>query len=121
MSARRLVGEVEGLAVAQHAVADLEDLGVRVRAVDGDGDRVERADRLVRDPLALEQRPHGAQAVALERGLLELLRGGGVLHAPLEVALDLAVAALEERDDLVDRRAVLLRARRSRRRAPRSA
>ena len=103
-----LVGEIEGLAVREHAVADLEDLRVGVDAVDGDGDRVERADGLVGDALALEQALDGPQAVALERGLLELLGGGGRLHAPLEVALDLAVAAREEVDDAVDRLAVLL-------------
>ena len=62
-----LVGEIERLAVRQHAVADLEDLRVGVDAVDRDRDRVERADRLVGDALALEQaarRPSGGCAPA---------------------------------------------------------
>ena len=42
---RRLVLEVEALAVGQDAVAHLEDLRVGVRPVDRDRDRVERADR----------------------------------------------------------------------------
>ena len=103
-----LVGEVEGLAVGEHAVADLEDLGVGLGPVERDGDRVERPDRLVGDALALEQRVDGAQAVALERGLLELLRGGGGAHARLQVALDRAVAPGEEVDDAVDVAAVVL-------------
>jgi hypothetical protein len=79
-----LVGQVERLAVRQDAVADLEDLAVRVRAGDGDADRVERADRLVGDALALEERAHGLQAVALDRGLLELVDRGGLVHPRLE-------------------------------------
>ena len=42
-----LVDEVEGLAVGEHAVADLEDLRVGLRPVDGDRDRVHRAGRPV--------------------------------------------------------------------------
>src|SRR4051794_30356591 len=99
--------EVERLAVRQHAVAHLEHLRVGVGAVDGDRDDVERPDRLVRDALALEQVANRAQAVALERGGLVLVLGGGLLHARLEVALDLAVAAAQERHDPVDRLAVL--------------
>ena len=103
-----LVGEIERLAVGEHAVADLEDLRVGVGPVDGDRDRVERADGLVGDALALEQAADGLQPVALQRRLLELLRRRGRLHPLLEVALDLAVAAGEERDDAIDRLAVLL-------------
>ena len=99
--------EVEGLAVGEHAVADLEHLRVGVGPVHGDRDDVERADRLVGHALALEQVADGAQAVALERGRLVVLVGRGGLHPRLEVALDLAVAAAEERDDAVDRLAVL--------------
>ena len=98
--------EVEGLAVGEHAVADLEDLRVGVDAVDRDGDDVERADRLVGDALALQQRLHRAQAVALQRRLLEVLRRRRGLHLRLEVALDLAVAPGQERDHAVDRLAV---------------
>ena len=76
-----LVGEVERLAVGEHAVADLEDLGVGLAAFDRDGDRVERAHRLVGHPPALQQRAHRPQPVALERRLLELLRRGGRAHA----------------------------------------
>ncbi len=103
-----LVGEIEGLAVGEDAVADLEDLGVGVGAVERDRDSVERADRLAGDALALEQRAHGAQAVALERRLLELLRGGRRAHAGLQVVLDRAVAAGEEVDHAVDVAAVVL-------------
>ena len=81
LAAPGAVLEVEALAVGEHAVAHLEHLRVRVRALDRDGDHVERADRLVCDPLALEQRPHRPQPVAEDRRLLELLRLRGVLHA----------------------------------------
>ena len=74
-----LVVEVEGLAVGEHAVADLEDLGVGLGAVDRDGDGVDGARALVGDPLALEQRAHGLQAVALERRLLEVLLAGAAV------------------------------------------
>jgi hypothetical protein len=100
--------QVEGLAVGEHAVADLEDLRVGVGPVDGDGDDVDRPDRLVGHALALEQRAHGAQAVALERRLLVLARDRRRLHLLLEVALDLAVAPGEEGHDAVDRLVVLL-------------
>ena len=116
-----LVVEVERLAVREHAVADLEDLRVGLQPVDGDGDRVERARAVARDALALEQRPDRLQPVALERRLLVVLLAGGEVHPLLEVALDLAEAAGEERDHAVDALAVLLLASRSRRRAPRSA
>ena len=79
-----LVVEVEALAVGEHAVADLEDLRVGLALGDRDRDRVERADRLVGDPLALEQRADRAQPVALARGVLEALLGGGLPHRPLE-------------------------------------
>ena len=68
-----LVGEVERLAVGEHAVAHLEDLRVGVAAVDRHRDRVERAHRLARHAAALQQRAHRLQPVALERRLLELL------------------------------------------------
>ena len=100
--------EVERLAVGEHAVADLEDLRVGVDAVDRDGDRVDRADRVVGDALALQQRAHGAQPVALQRRLLVLLRLGGGVHARSISLLDLLVAAGQERDDAVDRLHVLL-------------
>jgi hypothetical protein len=103
-----LVVEVEALAVGQDAVADLEDLSVRVGLLGRDRDRVQRADGLVRDPLPLQQAVHGLQPVAQGRGGLEFLRGRGAFHIPLQVALDLAVAAGEEVDDLLDPLAVLL-------------
>src|SRR3954447_12970865 len=101
------VVQVERLAVAQHAVAQLEDLGVGVGAVGGHRDDVDRAVRVVGDALALQERPHGRQPVALQRGLLELLLGGRVLHPRLEVALDLAIATGQERAYAVDRLHVL--------------
>ena len=116
-----LVGEVERLAVGEHAVAHLEDLRVGVPPVDRDGDRVERADRLVRHAPALEQRAHRAQAVALERRLLELLGRRRRAHALLEVALDRREAPRQEVDHAVDARAVLAPWTRSPRTAPRSA
>ena len=100
--------EVEALAVGQHAVADLEDLRVRVRALGRHGDRVEGPDRRVRDALALEQRAHRLQLVAVLRGLLELLLLGGLAHPLVERLLDVAVAAREEVDDRLDVLAVLL-------------
>src|SRR3954451_7620650 len=100
--------EVEGLAVGEHAVADLEDLRVGVGPVDRDGHDVDRPDRLVGHALALEEGAHGAQAVALERRLLVVARDRGRLHLVLEVALDLAVAPGEEGHDAVDRLVVLL-------------
>ena len=116
-----LVVEVEALAVGQHAVADLEDLGVGLALVHGHRDRVERADGLVGHPLALEQRVHRAQPVALPRGILEALLGRRLAHRFLQRALDLAVAAGQEVDHAVDPRAVVLAARRSPRTGPRSA
>ena len=71
-----LVVEVERLAVAEDAVADLEDLRVGLGPLDGDGDRVVRPGALVGDPLALEQRPDGLQPVALERRPLVVLLAG---------------------------------------------
>ena len=103
-----LVVEVEALAVGEHAVADLEDLRVGVGGVDRDGDRVVGAGAVVGDALALEQRAHRLQAVALDRRLLEVLLAGGEEHAVLELALDLAEAPGQERDHAVDALAVLL-------------
>ena len=108
---RRLLGlvvEVERLAVAQHAVADLEDLGVGLGALDVDGHRVVGAGALVGHPLALQQRAHGLQPVALERRSLVVLLARVEVHAALEVALDLLVAAAEEGDHAVDAAPVLL-------------
>ena len=113
--------EVERLAVGEHPVADLEDLGVGVGAVDGHRDGVERPDRLVGDPLALHDRLHRAQPVARQRGVLVVLLLGGELHLGLELALDLAVAPGQEGDDAVDRLARTRPRRPGRRRAPRSA
>ncbi len=96
------------MTVGEDAVAHLEDLGVCVAAIGGDGDGVERADRALGDALALHQRAHGAQAVALERGLLVVLGGGGRAHALLEIALDRAEAPGEEVDHAVDAAPVVL-------------
>jgi hypothetical protein len=87
-----VVVEVERLAVAEHAVADLEDLRVRLGPLARHGHRVVGAGALVGDPLAFEQRADGLQAVAVERRRLVVLLAGGVVHAPLEVALDLLEA-----------------------------
>ena len=106
--AARLVGEIEGLAIREHAVAHLEDLGVGVLPGERHGDRVERADGRVGDPLALEQRADGGEPVAFHRGFFELLLGGRRVHSLLDLALDLAVAPAEEVDDPVDPGAVLL-------------
>ena len=116
-----LVVEVEGLAVGEHAVADLEDLGVGLRRVDREGDRVVGAGAVVGDALALEQRAHRLQAVALDRRVLVVLLAGGEEHPVLELALDLAEAPGQERDHAVDARRGTPPWRRSRRRAPRSA
>src|SRR6195952_1027840 len=90
------------------ARAGLELLRVGVGAVDGHRDRVVGARGVVGDALALEQRAHGLQAVALDRRLLVVLLAGGEEHAVLELALDLAEAPGEERDHAVDAGPVLL-------------
>ena len=110
MPPSRLVVEVEALAVGQHAVADLEHLGVGLALVHGDGDRVERPDGLVGHALTLEQRVHRAQPVALPRRILEALLGRRLAHRFLERALDLAVAAGQEVDHAVDPLAIVLAA-----------
>src|SRR5581483_2076762 len=102
------VHEVEAVAGGQDAVADLEDLGVGVGALDGDADQVRRLERLAGDPLALHQAPHRLQAVAQHRRPLELLRRRRLAHLALEVALHVAVAAGEEVDDRLDVAAILL-------------
>ena len=99
--------QVEGLPVGEHPVADLEYLGVGLGPVDRHGDRVERADRAARHPLALEQRADRLQPVALQRGALVLLGLGGGLHPGFDLLLDLPVAAREEGDHPVDRLPVL--------------
>src|SRR5262249_26196890 len=106
--AAALVLEIEALAVGEHAVANLEDLGVGVGALGRDGHGVERADRLVRDALPLEQAAHRLEPVAQQRGVLELLLGRGLLHLVFEVALDLPVTAGEEGHDRLDACAVLV-------------
>jgi hypothetical protein len=103
-----LVVEVERLAVGEDAVAHLEDLGVGLGALGRDGDGVVGAGALVGHPLALEQRAHGLEPVALERRGLVVLLAGVPVHAALEVALDLPEAAREERHDAVDPAPVLL-------------
>ncbi len=107
LRAPRAVLEIEALPVRQHAVPDLEHLRVRVRSVHRHGEHVDRADRAARHALALEQRTHGPQPVAVDRRLLELLRLRGPRHGLLEVALDLPVPAGEEADDRVDVRPVV--------------
>ena len=103
-----LVVEVEGLPVGEHAVADLEDLRVGLRALERDGDRVVGAGAALGHALALQQRLHGLQPVALDRRLLVVLLAGGEVHLLLEVALDLLEATGQERDHAVDPLAVLL-------------
>ena len=104
--------EVERLPVGEHALAHLEHLRVGVGLLGCHRHGVERADRVVGHPLALQQRAHGPQLVAELRGGLELLVGGGQLHRLVELALDLAVAAGEEGDDRLDVLPVLLLAHR---------
>jgi hypothetical protein len=87
-----LVLEVEALALGEDPVADLEHLGVGVGTLGRDADQVRGPDRAAGDPLALEQRPDRLQPVAVDRGALEFLGGGGGVHLRLLVRLDLAVA-----------------------------
>ncbi len=87
------VVQVEALAVREHPVSNLKDLGVGFALLDRDRDGVERPGRLVGDALSLEQRAHRAQAVAFARGVLEPLLGRRPAHLAFELALDLAVAA----------------------------
>ncbi len=103
-----LVLEVEALALGEDAVADLEDLGVGVGALDRDADQVGGPDRAAGDALALEQRADRFQAVAVERRALEFLGLRGLGHLLFLLLFDLAVAAGEEVDDRVDVAAVLL-------------
>ena len=103
-----LVVEVEALALGEDAVADLEDLRVGVGPLDRYPDQVSGAHLLTRDALALHQRLDGGEPVAEERGPLELLGLGGLVHLLLEVALDLAIAAGEEAPDGVDVAPVLV-------------
>ena len=110
MPSLALVVEVEALALGEHPVADLEDLGVRLLALDGDADQVGGPDLLAGHLLALHQRADRGQPVAEQRRPLELLGGRGLLHLLAQVALDLAVAAGEEAADRVDVAAVLGRA-----------
>src|SRR5262249_37423991 len=105
-----LVLEVEALALGEDPVADLEDLGVGVGALDRDPDQVGGADRAAGDPLALEQRGDRLEAVAVPGRPLEFLGRGGGLHLRLLLVLDLAVAAGEEVDDRLDVAPVLLAA-----------
>src|ERR1019366_6322307 len=95
-------GEVERLAVGEHAVAYLEDLRVGVLTGERDGDRVECADRGAGDPLALQQRAHGGQPVALDGSLLELLGRRRGAHPLFQLALDLAIATAVEVDRAID-------------------
>ena len=103
-----LVVEVEGLALGEDAVADLEDLGVGVGTLGGDADQVGGPDRAAGDALALEQRADRFEAVAVERGALEFLGRRGLGHFLFLLLFDLAVAAGEEVDDRVDVAPVLL-------------
>ena len=103
-----LVREVEGLSIREHTVAHLQHLRVGVGPVHGHRHGVEGTHRLVRHAPALQQRMHRPQPVALERGLLELLRGRGGEHARFELLLERLEAPAEEVDHPVDARAVLL-------------
>ena len=76
-----LVVEVEGLAVGEHAVADLEDLRVGVDAVDATATASNEPPPSVGHALALEQRADRLQAVALDRGLLVVALAGREVHA----------------------------------------
>ncbi len=50
-----LVGEVEAVALGESAIAHLEDLGIRLGALDGDRDQVGRLERLAGDRAPLHQ------------------------------------------------------------------
>ena len=108
LTALALVRQVEALALGEHAVADLEHLGVRPRPLDGDRDQVGRLERLARDAAALHQRPNRLQPVAVGRRALELLGGRRLVHLALEVALDVAVTPRQEVHDRLDVAPVLL-------------
>ena len=108
LAALPLVGEVEAMALGEHAVADLEHLCVGGGPVGGDRDQVGRLQRLPGDAAALHQRADRLEAVAVDRRPLELLAGGGLGHLALQVALDVAIAAGEEVDDRLDVAPVLL-------------
>ena len=60
-----LVGEVEAVALGERAVADLEDLGVGLRALDRDRDQVGGLERLAGDRAPLHQRAHRLETVAV--------------------------------------------------------
>src|SRR4029079_16654324 len=101
-------GEIEALALGEHAVADLEDLRVRILALDSARDQVGAAQRAPRHHLALHHAGDRIQPVAEESCPLEVLGLGGFLHLLLEVARDLLVATGEEADDPIDVPAVLI-------------
>jgi hypothetical protein len=96
------------VALGEHAVADLEDLGVRARPLDGDRDQVRRLERFPRHAAPLHQGAHGLQPVAVGGGPLELLGGGRLRHLPLEVPLHISIATREEVHDRLDVSPVLL-------------
>ena len=74
---------------------------------DRDADHVDRADRLSLHRLTFREPLDRPQPVAVARGVLEALVGGGFAHLLLESAANRAVVAGEELDHLVDDLAVV--------------
>src|SRR5262249_26518053 len=100
--------EIEALALGEHPVANLEDLRVRVIALDRDSDQIRGAERATGHLLPLHHAGHGVQPVAEEVGPLDVLSRRGLLHLLLEVAGDLLVTAGQKADDTVDVAPVLV-------------
>ena len=96
------------MTLGEDPVAHLKHLRVSAAALHGDRDQVGAVERLAGDASALHQRPHGLEAVAVDRRPLELLGSGRLGHLPIQIALDIAVAAREEVDDRLDVSPVLL-------------
>ena len=71
---------------------------------DGHGEHVAGLRADVVGDLALGQVAHGGQPVAVAGGLLELVRGRGLLHLRLQPPLERPHAARQELDHAVDHR-----------------
>ena len=93
---------MEPVAVDHLAVAEREDLDGRAVALDGDADHVDGADRAPVGRLPLGEVLDREQPVAVARGVLEPLLRRGLVHPPLELALDRPRLAGEELDHAVD-------------------
>jgi len=100
--------QVKGVAVDQLAVAQRKHLHDGPVPLEREADDVDRADRAKVRSLAFRQMLDASKPVPVTRGLLETLVGGGVLHFPLELALNRLDVPREELDHLIDDRPIIL-------------